>query len=164
MQTEAAREFYFYLPMMADVNGKVAGFAIGTSTSAVTLDLQSMNGQPQGYLTYGAAAANLNPIGPYISIQAEGVDCYLLFGPSYSSVTGANAPAQATVNTITGNGITNYIVGLCLYLPVTQTLRIKLPQGSPKEFNAQGGSPARFLSVVTKSGTGVMRLWQSSPL
>lgn len=87
---------------------------------------------------------------------------------SFSVGTGATAtanlggpPNATTVNTV--NATTGAITsarGPAIWIPQNQTLPLKLilgPGSTPTT------SPHRYMSVLVSSGTGTLRIWQSSP-
>lgn len=153
-QTEATRQSDWILPPMASSTGKVANAAVlATSTAVASQDL-TLLGFPDSYNTIGTAG-NPQACGKYVTVQAEGADAYVLFGKTQASVTGSNAPLQSAT------GVN--VVQLAVYIPAGTDKHFKIPLGD----NAGGGygndSPARWLAVVTKTGTGVLRVWMSSP-
>lgn len=159
--SEAQREYFFVSPIMADSTGKVAGAALAASTTAAAVDLASMQGLPATWPTT-SANANPNPLGHFLDVTAQAGDVYVVFGPTLASVTGANAPVPATVNTLTSN-VPNYIAGICDYVPSGSTKRFKLWQGGGAVSGAIGAnSPCRFMAYVTASGTATLRIHQSS--
>jgi hypothetical protein len=173
-QEEATRQSDWILPptVAGGAPGLAAGVsnvaAIATSTTVAVLDLTTLPGFPPPPAATGQskqATENPNAIGHYIDLTAETADAYFIFGPTLASVTGANAPVAATTSTVNGSGVLTPAVAIAGYLPAGQRLPVKIPVGVIG--NGSGplgqGSPCRFLGVVTKSGTGVLRVHQSSP-
>ncbi|HMF11747.1 MAG TPA: hypothetical protein VKE94_05555, partial [Gemmataceae bacterium] len=119
MQSEAIEQFHFPSPMMAanasPNQGKVAGAALAVTTVAATVDLMSLPALPADWPSTSANIAP-NVLGHFIDLICEGGDIYVVFGPTLASVSGANAPAPATTNTVSSNLITSS-VGICMYLP-----------------------------------------------
>jgi hypothetical protein len=157
-QTEATTQSDYILPPMASgtggAAGKVAMYVAATSNSAINVDLTTIPGFPDTF-TGSQKALDPNPLGHYITIQAEGVDAYFVFGPTQASVSSSNAPLQSA----TGANV----VQLCGYLPAGQERSYKLPRGDQAGAGIGNDSPCRWLAVVTKTGSGVIRVWQSSP-
>jgi hypothetical protein len=161
-QTEATRQADWILPIMADTTGNVAGAALTASTSAVIIDLSTMIAATQAYLSGSSHAMNPDPLGKYLNLQAQGNDVFCVFGPTLASVSGANAPNPATVNTVTAHAVNN-IPGICMWIPQNATAAIKTPVGSP-DTTSHLNSPCRFLAFVTSTGSATLRIWASSPL
>lgn len=153
-QTEATRQSDYILPMLAGTDGKCAGAVIATSTGVASLDLTTVPMLPAGFAN-SYTAPNPNPCGHYITVQAEGADAYILFGPTQASVTGSNAPAQSTTGT--------KVVALAAYIPAAQERHYKIPLGDNAGAGYGNDSPCRWLGVVTKTGSGVLRVFPSSP-
>lgn len=82
-------------------------------------------------------------------------------GAAGTAVLGTS-PAAATTNTVSANGTITQSAGTCAWIPVSQTLPVKVPAGSPNVPHGQN-SAWRYLAVVTSSGAAVARIWQSSP-
>lgn len=167
MQSEAIEQFHFVSPMMAaDASpnqGKVAGAALAATTGNVIVDLTTLPAVPADW---PASSKNIAPnvLGHFLDMTAEGGDVYFIFGPTLASVSGGNAPAPATVNTVTSNAITSS-VGVCMYLPAGQTRSFKLWAGAQTDGTTPGTkSPCRFLAFLTKAGTATLRINMSSTL
>lgn len=173
MQSEAIEQFHFVSPMMAQgatsvqiggAVGLVAGAALAAGVAAVTVDLMSLPAVPADW---PASSKNIAPnvLGRFMDLTAEGGDVYIIFGGTLASVSGANVPNPATVNAVAANLITAS-VGICLYLPATQTKSYKLWLGKPTTDGSLlgGASPCRFMSFVTKAGTAILRVHMSSEL
>lgn len=172
-QEEATRQSDWILP--PTVFGGAPGLAVGisntaaiaTSTTVAVLDLTTLPGFPSPPAAQGAskqATENPNAIGHYVDLTAETADAYFFCGPTLASVSGANAPVAATTSTINGSGVLTPAVGIPAYLPAGQTKPFKIPVGLIGTAGGPFGtnSPCRFLAVVTKTGTGVLRVTQSS--
>lgn len=163
-QTEATRQSDWLLPAVVDASGNPNCIAFSVSTSVVAVDLTTIP-LPTGVYDTHIAAATPNPLGRYINFQAQSGDVYLLFGPSFASVTGSNAPAAATVNAVSGTtGAVTMAKQVCIWVPQGQTLGVKLPTGTVGAPNAYGKvSQYRFVAAVTATSTATLRVWQSSP-
>lgn len=172
---EAEQQFNWIMPMMVDPKAAVAnagiGAALAAGTAALACDLCSVPGLPSAFANQpDPKGFGANPLGHFVHLQAQGGDCYVIFGPTFASVTGANAPAPAAVNTVNGStGVVTQIVGLCIYLPAGSTLSFKLPRGpggiqvNGALVPVQGGnSPCRFMGYATAASTATLRVWQSS--
>lgn len=147
--------------------GTSNGAAIATSTTVAILDLTTLPGFPPPVAAQGAskqATENPNPIGHYIDVTAEGADAYVVTGPTKASVTGANAPVATATTAVDANGVVTPGLGIPAYIPIGQTKPYKIPVGPLGTASGPMGqnSPCRFLAVVTKSGTGILRVNQSS--
>ena len=166
-QSEATRQSDWILPAVVDSSGNPNCVSLAASTTAHALDLASLP-LPSGFYDAHIAAAEPNPLGRYINFQAQGGDVFLLFGPTFASVTSANAPLPSTSNTVSGTtGVVTMAKQVCIWVPQGQTLPCKLPVG-PQTVNllpVQYGtaSPYRFVAYVTATGTATLRVWQSSP-
>ena len=177
---EQTRQSDWVLPMMAagsTVNGATIGMPAGAVLAATTvvaaIDLTTLPGLPVDWPA-NDGGTSLPPLGHYLSLEAEGGDVYVLFGPTYASVTGANAPNAATNSAVSGAGALTQTKGMCVHVPQNGEKAYKLPlgpqyaAGGPKAGagNAStipgANSPARFLAYVTKTGTANLRVWQSS--
>lgn len=167
--TEQTQQSDFIQPMMANksATGTVAGWALATSTTAVVVDLTTLPGLPDTF-TSEQRAYDPNPLGHFVTLQAEGVDAYVIFGTDAASVSSGNAPVATTTNTVTAN-VPALAAGVCMYIPAGQERAFKLGNlATSRNTNTTTGegygsaSPMRFMAVVTKSGTGVLRAWQSS--
>lgn len=172
-QEEATRQSDYILPptVGAGAPGPAVGIsnvaAIATSTTVAFLDLTTLPGFPPPPAAAGAskqAQDNPNPIGHYIDVTAEGADAYILFGPTKASVTGANAPVATAASSIDANGVLTPAVGIGMLIPSGTTKPYKIPSGPVGTGSGPfgQGSPCRFIAVVTKTGTGVLRVVQSS--
>jgi len=164
-QSEATRQSDWLLPAVVDGTGNPNCIAVAVSTGAAALDLTSLP-VPAGVYDSHVAAATPNPIGRYVNFQAQGGDVFLIFGPTFASVTGgSNAPAAGTVNTVNGTtGVVTMAKKVCIWVPQGQTLGCKLPVGNESTPNQYGtASPCRFVAYVTSTGSATLRIWQSSP-
>lgn len=156
-------------PMTAASGATPAVCPLAASTGQVTVDLTTMWGTAaKSGLTAGNEDFDPDPIGHYLSLQADGADIYVAFGPDVGSLTGGNALSATAVCTVTNNAIVK-VVGGTLKITNGFTAQFKLPIGAPPTAgqydNADVGkySPARFLGFLTAAGTGTLRMWQSSP-
>jgi hypothetical protein len=141
----------FYSPPRASGQLLVGGVAaIVTSAAAAVLDLRTVNPQ-----VYSAGTADggltLGPVGQYLTIFADTTDVGLVFGATLASVTGANAPALATVGTVNASGVYSDVVKCCFRIATGQSLRVLLQ----KEHDI-------FMGFVS-TGAGIIRLFQSNP-
>lgn len=160
--TEQERQSDWILPASVDASGNPNCIAVATSTSVVVVDLASISPVPLLY-DKGLVSENTNPLGHYLNLQAQSADAFCLFGPSFASVSGANAPAAATTNTVNGStGVVTMAKTVSIWIPQGQTLPVKLPVGSPS-IPWGTNSPYRFVALVTSTSTGIVRIWQSSP-
>lgn len=172
-QEEATRQSDWILPPTTSggAPGPAAGIsngaAIAMSTTVAILDLTTLPGFPPPVAAVGASkqtTENPNAIGHYIDVVAEGADAYVVFGPTKASVTGANAPVATATTAVDANGVLTPAVGIPTYVPVGTTKPFKIPTGPIGTASGVfgSGSPCRFLAVVTKTGTGILRVHQSS--
>jgi hypothetical protein len=144
--------------------GGITALTIGTT--AVIIDLTTMAGCP-GIQTAGDAevygGSNPNPLGHYITLQADGGDIYVAFGDTTGHLAAVSTTAVSTVasNNLSAKSTAN---GVAKIFSGTQQ-QFKLPIGSnPAGTTAwASSSPARFMAVLTASGTNTLRMWQSSP-
>jgi hypothetical protein len=169
-QTDATRQSDWILPMMVDANGNPNGVAIAVTAAVTGVDLTTVPGLPASFAGTPGATQDPNPLGHYLRVTAQGGDVFLVFGPNYASVTGANAPAPATTNAVSGTGVvTTGTKGICEQIPAGTYKDFKLPIGSLVHASASdaGGplgssSPCRFVGLICSSGTATARLYQSS--
>ena len=163
-QTEATRQSDWLLPACVDASGNPNCVAVSVTTSAAALDLTTRP-VPPGFYDAHIAAVEPNPLGHYVNFQAQGGDVYLIFGPTFASVTAGNVPVPGTTNTVSNStGAVTMAKGVCIWVPQGQTLGAKLPVGNEATPNQYGkASPFRFVAYVTATGTATLRVWQSSP-
>lgn len=158
------RKYFWFAPMVNDSGGNSTAAAIATSTTVAVLDLFSLPLLPAA-ASQDQKSLRQNVLGCFITLQAETVDAYVVFGPTAASVSGANAPVATTTSIISAAGVLTLGKGLALYIPATQERRYILREGSNQaaQGQAQGSqSLERFLGVVTKASTGILRVWGSS--
>lgn len=157
---EQTRQVDWVLPPVVDSSGNPNSVAISVTGTAGAADLSSMP-YPAGLYDVSTTAQLPNPLGHYVSFAAQTADIFVMFGPTFASVTGANKPVAATTNTVSGStGVVTMAKGVCWLIPSGTTLRVKLPLGSPA--NPWGAaSPWRFVGYVTASAA-ILRVSQSS--
>lgn len=163
-QSEATRLSDWIIPAVVDSSGNPNCAALAASTTAHAADLTTLP-VPPGFYDTGIASVRTNPLGHYINFQAQGTDVFVIFGPSFASVTGSNAPLDTTTNTVSGStGAITMAKKVCLIIPQNQTLPVLLPAGATAGVAWGTSSPWRFVGYVTANGTsGTLRVWQSSP-
>lgn len=158
------RKYFWFAPMVNDTGGNSTAAAIATSTTVAPLDLFSLPLLPAA-ASQDQKSLRQNVLGCFVTLQAEGADAYVIFGPTLASVTGSNAPLATQVSTISGAGVVTLGKQLALYIPAGQERRYILREGSNQAAQGQmqgSQSLERFLGVVTKSATGILRVWGSS--
>ena len=149
-----ARKFFNVTPPRAYASapgpiGEPVVLAVSGTPGA--LDLRSFS-QPAYNIQQASTQNRQGAVGNYLNLYAETADLGLIFGVSFASVTGANAPVLATVGTVSGvTGVYTSAVGVC----------IRIPAGTIYEFVPQEGVDL-FMGFVG-SVAGIVRLWQSSP-
>jgi hypothetical protein len=158
------------LPMMSSDSAAVcSGAVVATSTSVVVVDLTTVLGLIPEMPTPGGipGSTGANPLGNFLSLQAEGADCYIVFGPTFASVSSGKVPSPTATNTVNGStGAVTQRNQICFYLPAgcEQDYNLPLGPGAPGASGGYGaGSQCRFLAVITATGTGYLRMWQSNP-
>ncbi len=155
---------HWILPAVA--SGLTAGNSnainVACSTTAVVIDLSTMDGLPEGW-PYIDGPNNPSPLGHYFRICADGGDIYALFGPSYASVSGIT-----TVNTTTvtaGTGVVTMAPKIPMKVPDNAWQDFLLPigprGGSSSDMSGKQ-SPCRFLALITTTGSPTARCHQSS--
>ena len=92
-------------------------------------------------------------VGQSFTVEADTTDCMVVFGLTLASVTGANAPAFATVGTVNASGIYTNTAG-------GNGLRVTAGSGGALRFNLRPNVD-RFMAFVA-TGAGVIRFYQSS--
>lgn len=142
---------------------------LSASSTEVDLDLTTIAGTPaKSGLTVGGDDYNPNPIGHYLSLQADGGDVYVAFADQLAHLGTLSTTA---VTTVTSNkaGTTSTVTGV-VRIPNGTTLQVKLPWGNTPSGkpidNADVGtySPSRYLGFLCATGvTSTLRIWQSSP-
>jgi hypothetical protein len=148
----------------AGTSGQTKGVVLATSTTAAVVDLSKVPLLP-AQADKNLLAQSPNVLGSYITLQAEGADCYVIFGQNAADVTGSNVPVPTNVNAVTAAGVPTLGLGGCMYIPAGQERSFMTHRG--QEQAASGQAPGsvtyeRFLAYVTKSGTGFLRVWGSS--
>jgi hypothetical protein len=88
-------------------------------------------------------------VGSYITILADTVDAGVIFGPTAASVSGANAPALASVGTVSA-GVYTISGTECWRIPVNTSIRVALQQSVDLFMGYVGGT------------SGILRVYQSS--
>lgn len=84
-------------------------------------------------------------------------------GATGTAVLGAT-PSASTLNAVSAAGVVTQSAGTCPWIPVTQTLPVKLPPGQQKDVPHGQASQWRYLAVFSiASGGAIARIWQSSP-
>lgn len=145
------RMFHWVSPPRASNQGLIGEVAaIAVSAVAGVLDVRTVAAQ-----VYSAASADGNQmlglVGQYITIEADGADLGITFGPTLASVTGAHVPALAGVGTVNGSGVYTEANTVCY----------RIPNGQERRFLLQKERDL-FLGFVG-SAAGTMRLFQSVP-
>jgi hypothetical protein len=131
--------------------------AVTVSATAGVLSLAAYSQQPEGGAgtaqTIGANSLQFGVTWSELSIYALTASLGIVFGPTIASVTGANAPAIATVGTLNGSGI---------YTPPASSIPVAWPiaAGTWQRFLIQGTQDL-FMGFVA-SGAGTMYWYQSS--
>lgn len=133
---------------------RAAGFgqllAVTVSATASFVELDKLF-QPLGTAPTNANYEIAGVTGQEISIFALTASLGVVFGQTAAAVSGANAPAIATVGTLSGG----------LYTPSGTPPAWPIAAGTWQRFLAQSGIDL-FLGFVA-SGAGTMYLYQSSP-
>lgn len=152
--------------IMPPMLGGISCFAAGTSE--VDVDLTKLAGSPaKSAINQGADDWNPNPMGHYLTLEADGADIYVAFAAtlaalgtlSTSAVTTVTAGVPAATSTATGT----------IKIPNGTVMQFKLPviggaaQNNRDDADWGAASPCRFLGFMTATGSGTLRLWQSSP-
>ena len=160
-QSEQTRQSDFIEPPM---NPGI--LCLSVSTAAATFDVTGMAGSPGNQVVTGdvsqVGGKNVNPIGHYVTLQADGGDVYIAFGATTASLS---AVATTAVTTIANNALATSNTGNgVVKIPSGTERAFKLPLGSNPSTTPWGASsPARYLAFLTASGTATLRIWQSSP-
>lgn len=157
-------KYFWFEPLRAGSDGNCQAAVISTSTTVAPLDLTSlplMSSQDE----QNQKSQRPNVLGTFVTLQAEGQDAYVLFGPTLASVTGSNAPLATQASTINASGVLTVGKQLALYIPAGQERRYMLREGPNQAASGQAlgsQSSVRFLGVVTKASTGLLRVFGSS--
>jgi hypothetical protein len=168
-QSQATRQFHFVTVPRAHgasgPTGQVAVFQVGTAGKV--LDLTKLT---FGEVTDLQQAMTANLLGPgveqdYITIEADGQDLGIVFGPTLASVTGANVPSLTAYGSVDGNGIYTGVSGTCFRLFASNAIRVipcngPTPAASALKPNVYQGD--QFMGLVM-GATGTVRIYQSSP-
>lgn len=162
MQSEATRQSDWIEPPM------FSGITCLTATSTIAIvDLTSMSGSPGNQVNgtdisvYGGK--DVNPIGHYLTLEADGADIYVIFSDTVGHISGISNTTG--VSTITNNLLVTSSTATGVIKIFNGTIQqFKLPTGSnPNQGTWGANSPARFLGFLTSAGSGTLRMWQSSP-
>ena len=124
--------------ILAPTAGEISNITVSAVAGSVDLTTIGPQTEPDG----NTKRRDPGMSGHYMSIYADGVDVYVLFGKDSASVTGSNAPVIAT----TGSNA----AGCC----------IKIPNGQERQLRPSVGIH-RFMGYIA-SGNGTMRVWRSS--
>lgn len=146
--------------------GNLVSIACIQVTNTVTvIDLTSISGSPENNV-YGDAGVtggkNQSPLGHYMTMQGDtALNVFYAFGQTTAALS---LLSSSTTATVTNNQVTASPNGTAV-LPALQERSYKLPLGSTPAAQATwaANSPARYLGVLTSSGTAIVRIWQSSP-
>lgn len=171
-QSEQTKQVDYIEPPMYQTAAAFTGQAtcslvcIQVTNTVTVIDLTSIAGSP-GNQVYGADAAvvggkNYNPIGHYLTMQGDSaLNVFYAFGQTTAALS---LLSTSTTATITNNQVTNSNNATAI-LPALQERNYKLPLGQNPASTATWGSssPARYLGLLTSSGTATVRIWQSSP-
>lgn len=162
-ESEQARQSeYFACPIYGGV------VAVTASATPVIVDMTTMAGWP-GKQTSGAepsvvGGADPNPLGHYLTLQADGADVYVVFGKTVANLASISVTSDVTaVNT---NSLANsYTATGVTIIPNKQQANYKIPVGSNpgNQGTWAANSPARYLCFLTAGSTCTLRMWQSSP-
>jgi hypothetical protein len=142
--------------------------ALAASSSLVIVDLSSMAGCPanmvNGTDVEPIGGRNPNPIGHYISMQADGTDIYVAFGDTVGHLTGITVTTDVTAVAANQPAAAFTATGLIKLVKDIAPIRVKLPIGQNPNGQKPWGasSQARYLAFLTASTAGVLRIWQSS--
>lgn len=127
--------------------GQVAAFSVSASATYINLQLGISQGATNLAVSGGSP---LTPTRNYLTVYADTADLGVIFGATAAAVSGGNAPAIATVGTLSAGAYTPG-AGTCFLIP----------KGTSQRFLLMAGVDL-FLGVVG-SGAGTCRLYQSSP-
>jgi hypothetical protein len=136
-------------PRANGVTGNVAALTVAALTPAF-LDLSTLSKGPVPSVVSSTTVSQEGSVGAFLTVQADGADLYLVFGPTQASVTTTAAPVLLTVGTNT-SGVYGEVLGTALKVPTGTSLRVLIQN-----------SQDRFMGFVG-GGAGTMRLYQSSP-
>src|SRR5271165_3288739 len=135
------------------------------STSIVVVDLTGCPGstvdQTSGPDQSGASGAAKNPLGRYVTFEADGGDVYVVLA---SSLAIANSVSVTTGASVTNNALvtTNVATGMWKIANGSQVSWL-LPPGQYAQMSPPGSySQCRYLAYATLSGTSSLRFYQSS--
>lgn len=130
----------------AGAPGQAAAFAV--SGTATYIDLSK--GISQAALNLAQSGQDpKSPTRNCVTVVAD-VDLGVIFGSTAASVSGANAPALATVGTLSSGAYTG-AAGTAFYIPAKTPMRFLLQPG------------VDLVMGVVGSASGTCRLYQSSP-
>jgi hypothetical protein len=121
------------------LNTATFGQSYSMGTSMLVTGTNAPSGAPQGLM------------GCEISFYADGADVGIITGSTLASVTGGNVPVLATAGSITG-GVYTGAAGTCWRILQSTSIRVMTQVGTDL-----------YLAFVG-SGTGNLRLYQSSPV
>ena len=127
---------------------------VAVSSTAVVIDLTQLAGVPQSTsLQTTEGSMQRGAVGHYVTLTADGCDIYFITGPTFASVSAANAPLARTVQVPTGTGATVATAQSCQ--PVAAGMQF--PMMPMKDVD-------QFIAIVTLgAATGFATLVQSSP-
>src|ERR1700761_5433951 len=109
MQTDSARQYYWTFPPLVDGNGTPNVVALPASATLSVVDLTTVPGIPLTAADRSQVALEPNPIGHFVTMDAQGGDIYYVFGPSLASFTATMVAGSKL--TATGSG---YVGGVAI--------------------------------------------------
>lgn len=132
--------------------------ALNCNTTPTVLDITSIPATPA---MPGNMPDQKNPVSHYIRVSAQGGGIYFALGSNATTLASISATSYSTVSgnkvTVTNNE-TDYIADGAWKDVIVS------PNGPPQTQNPPGsGSPARYIALVTASGSAAARLYQSGP-
>jgi hypothetical protein len=149
--------------VLAPVAGSIV--CLPATTAIAVVDMTGLPGnvsiQTTGPDQSGASGKDVNPLGRFITVEADGADIYCAFAPSLavanslSVTTGASISSNLLVATSVVFGMWKVSSGdkQSWYLPAGQQSQMT-PPGS--------FSQVRWLGFATLAGAGTFRLYSSS--
>jgi hypothetical protein len=159
---EAGRQADFFAP---PTYGSVLRLQAGVT--AAVLDLTTMAGwvgnQVSGGDGAGPVSNSPNPIGHYVTIQADSGTLYIVFADTYAHAAGIDSTSVSTVDG-TGKASAAFTPQGCLSVPAGGPWNFKIPPGQNPQTTPYGAaSKCRYMGFICATSTVNFEIFQSSP-
>lgn len=154
-QAEPTRQADNIIP---PIKGSIPKFAV--TTSVLVIDLSTWPQTAALPATTVKGSQNKNPIGQYLCLIPDGATVYVAFADTYAALAGLSATATSSVD---GTGKITILGTETVPLPGGTLHTMRPPPGNSGYGTAWGSlSPARFMGLITATGSTTCAAWISS--